>query len=405
MKYKIILELKSPMIIGGKKLNNNYIKSIEYIPGSVLRAAFSREITERCPLYDYEKSDKKYWVQYRGEKECNQCKVKNLCQNFSNIKIHHSYPLGSKVYPLTAMRCKEEPSHMPIDTLIERIKRNISIKDDSYKFEYAKFICRQCGKRVEKCSGFYLGNDGKLLDITPIHTIVTKNSVNPYLKVSKEGMLYSLDTLNEKIYKNDEKVPTVFEGTIEGIEDKSELEEIESIRVGAYNTAGFGEIEVKYEPIKEKMDIKNLQTRIEKLNKKVDYSNKIYVPITLASDAYLGLEKQFEKNAELYSIATKDYKEAYSKILDKWIPKSLKLVSIIAANESRRGFDTSSEKNPLRSSKIVTKAGSIFVYEADINSINYKELLELENSGIGYNTMHGFGDISIADDFHIMFSK
>ena len=46
MYIKIKAVLKTPLMIGGKTLNSNYKKSRDYIPGSVLRAAFARELIQ-----------------------------------------------------------------------------------------------------------------------------------------------------------------------------------------------------------------------------------------------------------------------------------------------------------------------------------------------------------------------
>ena len=46
--YKIKAVLKSPLMIGGKTLSSNYRESRDYIPGSVLRAAYAKALVERC---------------------------------------------------------------------------------------------------------------------------------------------------------------------------------------------------------------------------------------------------------------------------------------------------------------------------------------------------------------------
>ena len=44
--YEIRAALRSPLMIGGKTLNSNYRESRDYIPGSVLRAAYAKAILQ-----------------------------------------------------------------------------------------------------------------------------------------------------------------------------------------------------------------------------------------------------------------------------------------------------------------------------------------------------------------------
>lgn len=396
LKYKIRITPKNPFVIGGKKLNNEYIKSLDYIPGSVLRAALSREIVMACPYYN-EDSHKKYWVEYKNEKECTNCIYKNLCKNFSNIKIQALSPMNSKNYPLTAMRCKEHPEHKAFDTLAEKLIRKMDNKDRV--ISEIDLGCPECKKRVERCSGLFLEENGIQKDVEVVNFLVTKNAINPYTRTAKEGILYTLDAGSTKVMIGDEERDLYFEGIIESDKDINlELKNMASIYIGAYNTAGFGKFTINDISKYEDDNVEKIKKRISKFNEKIRSKENIYVPITLESDTYINLNIDKDKN--LYDIT----KEEYKKIFEESFKEISKLGHIFYTSflsDTRRGFDTSKENVRFRNAKKIIKAGGVIVLEIGIENIDYSKLLQLQESGIGENTNHGFGKIKTCDQFHL----
>ena len=55
-----------------------------------------------------------------------------------------------------------------------------------------------------------------------------------------------------------------------------------------------------------------------------------------------------------------------------------------------------------RKPQIVVKAGAVFVYKVKKEKLkeNLEGLLKIEQTGIGKNTLHGFGKVRICDEFH-----
>ena len=99
--YKIEAVLKSPLMIGGKKLNNNYRESKDYIPGSVLRAAYARALVLQCAC-----EQKDNWLVFQARRECRTCAFKTICEHFSQISFPALYPMGGSPYPVTARENK-----------------------------------------------------------------------------------------------------------------------------------------------------------------------------------------------------------------------------------------------------------------------------------------------------------
>lgn len=388
MKYKIKLSLESPLLVGGKKQGDNYIKSMDYIPGSVMRAAFARAITDRC---GYERKNR--WVVFENSDECHECPVKNLCSNFGKIRFSFMYPLDSIPYPVTNMRCKYDPSHPDVDTLIYMINRH---RGQEVKFD-GRCSKKGCGERLEKHTG--LNKDG--MDVEVDFRLITKNGISPYLKRSKEGILYSMDVVSEKCFAGDERVSTEFNGYVECDENiNDELENIHVLRVGAYTTSGFGKCRMNVEGEGIYDSIPEMEERIKKFNEKINDGSKLYISFTLLSDAYLGLEQCFEDGVRPSQITTREYIESYGNVLGKYVCKGLKFEFPVAVNQVRRGFDTSKDEAVYRKAKIVTKIGSIFVFSTDKDSVNYKGLLDVQKEGIGCNREHGFGQVAVCSEFH-----
>lgn len=385
------MKLETPLIVGGKKLENNYIKSMQYVTGSVFRAALAREILNQCPYYN-SNGKKIYWVEFKNKEECKNCSFKNICKNFSNIKTDTFYPLGGKPYPNTNMRCKYNSEHEDVDILIYKINRHIGV-DTIYNGQ-----CPQCDERLEKHSG--IGKNGK--DIEGIYRLITKNGINPYMKRSKDGILYSLDALSERIFLGDKEKHTEFEGTIESnIDILEDLENIKMLRVGAYTTSGFGKCRMSVKNDEDKESIKTLEDRIKRFNSYIKDDQNDYISFTLISDAYLGLEEAFKDNVPPSTIETKEFVNKYEEILSEYVGEEFKLEIPMVNNEWRRGFDTSKKISVYRKEKIVSKEGSVFVFSVPKDKIDYEKLLQIQEKGIGKNTEHGFGKVEICSEEHI----
>lgn len=393
MRYRIKLIPKSPFLIGGKKLNSDYIKSLNYIPGGVLRAALSQEIASVCAYYNEEEVERKNWIEYRNLEECSKCPYKSICKNFSNIIISNSYPLGANIYPLTTMGCKDESEHEPFDTLIDQLKLKIALlNNNKYSPDYS-CSSKGCNSRTERHSGLYIYDNGKLKDIDSVYEIMTKNSINSYTRNARDGILYTLDCHSTYVFKGKEQEKAYFEGYIYSNEEIVEdLKNLNDLYVGAYNTSGLGHMEFEYLKNDKEDSKENISNRIKEFNELIGDENNYYIPITLLSDCYCNIEDYYDK--PLYDIKTEEYIDMFNKKLNIGdIYYSVLSIDMV------RGFDTSKKVSVQRKLKKVIKAGSILVIKT--NTIDYERLLDIEKNGIGSNTAHGFGQVSVCDRFHI----
>lgn len=402
VRYKMTLRLESPLLVGGKKQVGNYAKSMNYVPGGVVRAAFAKAILDRC---SYEKDDR--IVEFQDKEDCASCKLCGMCKSFSNMKFGFLYPLGSTPYPITNMRCKYDATHDNVDTLIFRINMMGAESDNEVpqfneECPGSKKGNKVCKERLEKHLGFYTESDKGIKDAKVAYTVITKSAINPYLKSSKDGALYSLDAVMDKYVDDGELKPMEFAGYID-CDDKigDELKDIETLRIGAYTNSGFGKCTMSIKKDEFVDNSHSMKQRIEEFNKEIrgaKNKGKTYIPIMLTSDAYLKLE-ECSKDDKASKVTTEEFIELYRKHLSEYVPSWLKLELPIVINDKRRGYDTSKEKEVIRDCRILTKMGSIFVFSAEGN-IDYDELLKLESKGIGEHTEHGFGSISVCSSYY-----
>ena len=108
MMKKIVFELCSDVISCGINSDYNFLNSLDYIPGSVLRAGFAKDIYLGCEI-----EERNNWIELKGDK-CSECSRKKICENFSNMKFSFAFPENTVPSPLTTKKCKIKPSEHPI---------------------------------------------------------------------------------------------------------------------------------------------------------------------------------------------------------------------------------------------------------------------------------------------------
>lgn len=381
MIYKINALLKSPLMIGGKTLDSNYRESKDYIPGSVLRAAYAKAIIQRCAF-----EQKNYWLEYKGQAQCKDCGFRNICKNFPEIKFPFLYPLGGTPYPVTAR---------------EKKYKN---KEDTGIFDILKCRLMRLGKADgetgwERPDGFI--KDGEKVRL--IHSPVTRTAIDYKRNAAKEGSLYTQNVILEQyIDKHYGFKDVVFTGEITvSPEEKEELDKISVLRIGADITRGFGKCHMSLEYSTDIDTAEEIKKRINKFNSGIK-ENKEFLIVDLLTDAYLGLEEIGGNNISQTEIPDTEM----IKFLEKKIgltDGNYTLCKVYAFQEFLRGFDTSktTEKEMRRNGNLVVKAGAVFVYERIPGKIEGAKLLKFEQDGIGKNTKHGFGKVRICDMFHI----
>lgn len=388
-----ILKFTSPLVLGGKRSNSNFMASDDVIKGSVLRAAFAKVILDNCPVKDVVANeslkDKKNWVYYRKQESCNSCKFRNTCEKFSDIKFSYFYPLGTEIIPLTARVCKENKDHGFYDVLVGKDKCE---KCDNEKLDFTT------GLRIKGVKD----KDKETYDVTK--TVLTKNGINPYTKTSEDGLLYSVEAISAShILKgeNQEETALIYEGSIEGMSPE-ELINFKTLRVGGDTTVGFGKCNVSFvDNIKDTIDYKKaLKTFNEKykenLNDKTDNTN--YIAIKFNGDCKLdfkfdGAYKRTSALKDMWNTAL--WKDVQFKDENKLKDINVCVDKVYTEFINYRGYDNSLEASSNREKPFrMASKGTVIVFSSDCSEdvlYNYFENIK----GFGTEQENGFGDFEI----------
>ena len=381
--YKIEAVLKSPLMIGGKTLNSNYRESRDYIPGSVLRAAYAKALIQRCAY-----KQENYWLTYQAKSQCDECAFRAICQRFSEILFPTLYPMGGSPYPITAREKKyrEKDEKGIFDILRSRLMNQRKAESESG------------WKRLEG-----IHKDGQRINL--IHSVITRTAIDYHREAAKEGSLYTQNVISEKYFnEKDEFSDVMFSGEIQLLpEEAKELNQIRVLHVGADITRGFGICHMFYGEKEEDDTQDKIVERIQEFNSVIAGDSQ-FVILDLLTDAYLGLEEIGGGALSQTEISDEQIRVFLEEKIG--LPnEKYRLFKVYKSQELLCGFDTSkiTAAKMRRRGRLVVKAGAVFVYQACANDIDGNVLLELEQRGIGENVEHGFGKIRICDSFHVRY--
>ncbi|SDL41837.1 hypothetical protein SAMN05216497_13113 [Clostridium cochlearium] len=367
---RVKLKFESPFIVGGKNIERNYIESLDYIQGNVVRAAFAKIILNNCNEYKRDETvmvngkRKKNWVYYRNKEKCKTCKFRNLCKNFSDIKFSYFYPEGTEIIPLTLMKCKKDDNHNFVDCLIEQRQ----CKD-----------CKTGDKRVEFTTGFI--KDGELYKVKKDFLIRT--AIDKYTKTSKDENLYSILVVSET-----SKNKNVFQGNIQGIDEK-DLKIIDELRIGKYISVGLGKCKlfIEKEP---KVDKSKIIKNMNRFNEKYKSFNKEncdmnYFALKFTSDARLDVELR-----DISYKTNEEYKDMWHKALN--IEEEFKIEKVYSEINNYRGYDMSRADKGIREDAVLmAEKGTVIVLKTDKSFKEiYNDFSQLQ--GLGEENENGFGD-------------
>ena len=380
----IEITLKSPIITGGRKPMGQAIEAVQYIRGGLIRGAVA-----------------KAWLA-NSENNAPDADFKQLFLNDSAGVFWNCYP-GSNVLPATAAGCKDfsgflakddMEKHGIFDTLIERIVS-----------EKAGWIyqpnCPHCAGRVESQSGFY-DQVGDFYEKRTLNTrLLTRVAINRQRKVAADELLYHLNAIdplstdgkNVSLYGSARiplalvnKVADTLQGQVQ--------------RLGGGSSRGLGRVSIK---VKKREDTKTLEQRICNFNTKlenvwdsysrlpnvdIDAFDGTYFSIALQSDAIL--QENWQSSMVL---AAQMLQEAVG------CETEVRLIRSFASYDYVSGWNAS--WGLPKQTELVTRIGSVFVFQTtDIDS--WLPALEtLERNGIGSRREEGFGQVLICDPFHL----
>ncbi len=388
---------EEPLILGDVRAGSQFLSSMPYIPGRVLRGAWAE------------------WLLTHGQEDIpstvERIRIGNFFPTVEWRPIHYALP-----FPLSALTCKRrsgfrlEPhpdnrGHGIVDTLLPQLAYHLIKKSGANMGAPFTLICRECGDRMEPISGFYTlyhdnATDRYVQSRLQYHA-QTKVGLSRYRRASAEQMLYTASALSpvaEHPYSGG-KADIVFVGRVHGAkEDVAALiEGVNHVAIGALHTRGYGRVRMEEVDVEGLPDIEERVTRFNELlaycwqdlkhlaNNAGDLPDKpedIYFSVDLLAPGVFRrggvptliptLRINGQRLEPLWWMTRPDFASGWS---SAWgLPKPTNLAA---------------------------RMGSVYVFrwEKDFDTL-IAALERLESQGIGQRCDEGFGECLICHPFH-----
>lgn len=409
MEWRVDVVLKSPLLVGGQKTGSEYMRSLSFIPGGVLRAALARWIVEQCPLE--RAADRLFWVEFRDEAACVGCAAHFWCRHFTRLLFTFCYPSGAKPWPVTALQCKFDPGHPVQDALVHRLLAGRGLVDGPP-------VCSHCpeGKgRVESVSGFYVEDGGVYRSVQPVYRPLTRLGVDPYRRVARDGLLYTVNVLSEVSRQGGREQPAVFSGRVR-LKEPASPEPSEpvswpgTLRLGAKTTSGLGQALVTWQalPSRPEQGQERIAGGIKAFNALLPESwrrsGRVYVPLLLLSEACW---PQMPPSGHLTDEGWREFwqqslREALPGEDAGWQELDWQLEDVLVSTGYRSGFDTSAPGGAWKQYTFQVQRGSILVLSLTGEALDraLPLLYSLQWRGLGQRREEGYGQVSVADEVH-----
>jgi CRISPR-associated protein Csx10 len=374
----VALEPISPLRVGKVKPKSDYLDTLPYLRGSVLRGAIAE------------------WMKVNGKEG----EIGQVVQGvrFGNLFPSPDEDAFSLPFPMTALECKtrggfcSEDGHGIRDTLLIAIAYT-ELEKLGAKFPTPMTLrCRKCKGRMERVEGFYACREGwRKISVEPI--MQTKVALSRYRRASQEQMLYRVIALKPK---------QKFVGRIwVDSEDKIALlnDAVENMGVGALTTRGFGRAKLR----KSKASLPKVAERMEKFNEKL---REVWSDLAdLAKQ--VGSKVPNEPEGTYFSVDLL----SPAVLLDRKGLPTLQLELPIDGQLLEPVFWTTQPEfvggwsaawGLLKPSLLGAAMGSVYVYRTEKTIDEIANQLEaIEAKGVGENTDEGLGEILICHPFHL----
>ncbi len=258
---------EEPLLLGNIKSNTNFLGTLDYIPGRVLRGAWAS------------------WLLDSGFAE-------TVVDNVKGLKIGNFFPAAEwrkikyvSPFLLSMLTCKQdggfqtEPykdnrGHGIMDSLLIQLSYHLLEEKKARMYVPFSVLCQdqKCKSRMEHEGGFFSAQwDDTITNyirFRPKYHTQTRAAISRYRNASHEGMLYTTTALSPKMEKPDDirrSSDLIFVGRVQGSEDKVEnlVEALNSTPIGSKCSIGYGRISCK----EEQVGLSSLEDRLETFNK------------------------------------------------------------------------------------------------------------------------------------------
>ncbi|MBW2071434.1 MAG: CRISPR-associated RAMP protein Csx10 [Deltaproteobacteria bacterium] len=253
-----------PLILGDVRAGSQFLSSIHYIPGRVLRGAWAE------------------WLQAQDQQNIlptvERVRIGNFFPTTEWRPIRYTFPL-----PLSALTCKrksgflrephkENPGHGVVDTLLPQLAYSL-LEEAGARFSVPfALTCIECGDRMEPAGGFYTlyrdGSTERYAQIQLRYHAQTKVGLSRHRRAAVEQMLYTASALSPRVkslQEEDETTALIFMGRVHGEREDVEalIDAVNHVAIGALHTRGYGRVRAEEADVEGFPGIKERVTRFK----------------------------------------------------------------------------------------------------------------------------------------------
>ncbi len=371
------LELKSKLLIGGKKYADNIVESRPDAPGSVVRAALARRILTACPLYDPNIPDtqgKYHQVYLRNESRCGECPMQEACRTFGVWNVGTLAPTGHFPIGLHQRACKIDPSHGLVSMLTER----------------PACVHESCrgnpSARLESATGWQFQGKPRKFRMES----ETSTAVDRFTQTASSGTLHTQKVIAESGLR--------YSMDIEGI-PKVALGCGDTLHVGRGTSVGLGWFDVVSvrdvpSPGEEQAEVERIVREFTDRYKALHgiENGRWFAALLLKTDAWIpeGLS---------YNPASSAQYLAQWKALLFGTVGSVRLERAMTEIDIYRGFDTATKRHGASAvPALQLEKGSVFVLSSEATVEEFaRTVTGIVGSGIGRDCGNGFGELVLLE--------
>jgi CRISPR-associated protein Csx10 len=245
---------EEPLVLGGVRAGANFLNTLSYVPGRVLRGAWAD------------------WLIRQG-------RAAEIPTRLAEVHIGNFFPVpdwcpvrDAAPLPLSALTCKGTPGfrsepypgrrgHGVLDTLIPQLAYTLLLEHGARLDVPFTVACAVCGGRMEPLSGFYCvyQTSKSGLACTRVRAryyVQTKVAIDRRRRAAAEAMLYTVTALSPRLgapASHTDSTQLAFLGRVQGPPEM--LAEVRTavtgVALGALHGRGFGRvtIEVEHPPV------------------------------------------------------------------------------------------------------------------------------------------------------------
>jgi len=388
--------------ISGVKVANNFMESLDFLPGSAVKGAIARS-----------------FVHERKQGNWQDPEVR-LALFQKPVVISNFYPTTgaqARPLPLSARTCKRYPgliykrerraeSHGAKDILIAAALVKLLREKGAPIVLQDRCQVSGCGGPLKLLEGFMIQLAMTALSergLRPSRRTMTKTAIDRSRFTSAEGQLYTYEVLDSQL-EEPEEGRLRFVGTIRGLSDelKAHLAPGRVLFIGGARGRGFGKVRVAgMEPLYEE-EPKSLRNRLDRFTAAIQKSlrpwghpkkDSLFFAFTLLSDLIPPLVRDW-KGWLVQEIAQRLSLEKDKLALEKAFTRVV----------YRGGFNVAVG---LRKDLLPALAmGSAFVFSYSEDGKEIREALiqgvqVLLRTGLGLRREEGYGQVSFCDAFHL----